>query len=474
MRNIPSGKILFIALLIAAFTAAAEASPWLWNVAGDESALAHLAVVAIAVLSAFLTVAELWSVKAPNTRPVTASSPAVPEGTVESVPMYGNVALLFKSNFARTVLSGLAGLALVATFDDLWGANVKGQKPYFLALFVSFFLVFLFLSAVARGFTEAGRSRISVVRRYPHRDGKWTYPFRRLWLWLLSLRTTLLVFADTVFNVVLGRNQLKTAEFENEIADLHHSIVGAVDRIREEIDKEVKDALDRGRSGFGERDEHPAHKDSDVRVCISVLSQDESALYYISREEGSIARGFGKGSLAWLAVYSGHPLWWRKSYEQHRDRIVLLDNERKGSEMPRHPELKPGRYLLKDHFEMRSDQDYEAFIVLPLPWGHRGTTDDRQKAGIHISFPHERDLDLLWKGLEPFIDEKDTSQKSFSLNEHCDNMIDAPRHAKGEPHLKNSELAANLKRNIPLLSELLRHFNDTVFEEYIRPRLQPQ
>lgn len=191
--------LFLIALLIATVTVAGEASPplpkhggelipWFWSVAGDQTALAHLAVVAIALLSAFLTVAELWSVKNPNTRPVTASSPITAEGEMNNVPTYGAAALLFQSNFSRTVLSGVAGLALVSTFDGLWQVEGIQQKPYFLALFVVFFLSFLFLSAVARGFTEVGRSRISIVRRYPRQDGKWTYPFRFVLLRARRLR----------------------------------------------------------------------------------------------------------------------------------------------------------------------------------------------------------------------------------------------------------------------------------------------
>lgn len=498
----------------------------LWDSAYDEKRLARLAVFAIAFLAAFLTVAQLWEVPPPNTRAAaaTATSPVGGAATTTTTTttssssgssttatqstgtqVQGANTLLFSSNFARTVMSGLAGLALVSTFDGLWEKQGIQEKPYFLVLFVVFFLLILATIALLRGSTEALRSRVSLSRRYPRRQQGTGYYLHRAWSWFTSLRIPVLIFADTVFNVILGRNQLKTAEFENELARLHESIVLAVDRIRKEIDDTIQNSINRRRAmapGAGAQGaqggggaaapaapaKHDSHLNPDVRVSISILTQDEGALYYVSREKGSVAHGFGHGSMAWIAVQTGRPLWWRKSYEKCQDKIVLIDNDflAPGSRELRYPALAAGKLLLRDYVQWRGKADYEAFIVLPLPWLHRDPDGDLRKAGIHISFKHEDDLKLLWNSLgdlpqatapaAPPTGTPATAAPTDFLRpyEDCDDLLRHMESPGSSPSLRSEKVEEVLTRNIPLLTDLLSRFNDVIFEEYVRPRLRPQ
>lgn len=440
---------------------------WLWNLADKKdgatrSDLGKAAVFAIALLAAFLTVVEVWQIPPPRRRlrrsddgeeePARGGPSAEPaagaaDPSSSSAPTNGTATLLYTSNFARTVLSGLAGMTLVATFDGFWKDDQNGfaEEPLYLVLFVIFFLVFLVLSAVFRSVTEAVRSRVSLVRRAAPAG----HPWRRFWTWLLSLRVPALVFLDTGFNVIQGKNQLQTAAFEHDIVELHASIVAAVCRIRERLDQALLNALK-----DKDKDKDATRQNASVRVSISLMSSDESAVFYVARETGSLAKPFGRDSIAWLSLHTGLPLWYRKSWEP--DSTVLIENsDRFFNDLP------AKRLLLRDYWEKRNQSDYQAFVVLPLPWGHRGEAEGYRKAGIHICFRDEGDMSLIWPALNkpPEKIPKDTHKHPDFLGDEKDSM---------EP-----QLATTLQVSADVLTELFRYFNGLVFEEQVRPTLRP-
>lgn len=508
-------------------SAAPTAVAWLWDLGTDKtdkSRLGRAVVFAIALLSAFLTVVEVWQIPPPNTRPVRVVREAqanengnvvktrveveAGKGQAATYASYGATALLFQTNFARTVLSGLAGLALVSAFDGLWRDLGIQEKPYYLVLFVLYFVSLLFLSAFLRGSIEAVRSRISLARRMPGRPSdtkpslqQWAgYWVKRFWFWLLSLRIAFLCFFDTFFNVIQGKNQLHTAEFENDIARLHESIVGAVDRIRQDLDRAFLEALERRKKAHEEKkkkeavhepaspaeegantppaaeraDEEamwvaPMPKPADVRVNISLLSEDESTVFYISREEGSLAQGFGTKSIAWVALFNSRALWWKETYKGKR--IALVEGK---------PPL-----FLHDYYEPRTSSDYKGFVILPVPWG-RGPEGGR-KAGIHVSFRSAEYMRWLWNGLDAYDsqvqappadpakpEEPQDSNKHDSLYDAWTGLLELRDEKQEGTWLLDRELSKILRQSVSLLTELLRFFNDDVFEEYVRPRLRPQ
>lgn len=444
---------------------------WFWSLADKREPnapaandLGKAAVFAIALLAAFLTVVEVWQIPPPRRSLRTENGDEEPRagagasagGTAPDSPpgpSYGGATLQFNSNFARTVLGGLAGMALVATFDGFWKSENNGfsEEPLYLVLFVLFFLSFLILSAGFRGFTEAMRSRVSLARRrVPGASAG-----QRFWAWLLSLRIPTLVFFDTGFNVIQGRNQLQTAAFEHDIVELHTSIVEAAERIRKRLDEAFLEALSHRRDGAARNGK--ARSDASVRVSISLMACDERSVFYVAREVGSLSKAFGRESIAWLALHTGQPLWHQDGVEPAK--ALEIDNSD-----GRYEDL-PKRHLRVDEYlEKRNQSDYQAFVVLPLPWGHRGEAEGYRKAGIHVSFRHGEDLEFLWPTLN-----QAHSNNPAGVNSGPPDLLG--QEEKPEP--KNQKLAVTLQMSAVVLTELFRYFNDLVFEEQIRPTREP-
>jgi len=482
---------------------------WVWDLGGGAgTALPRTTVIAIALLSAFLTVVEVWQIP-PATTSFSSPSPSKKGGGGESATgeapaqssknnNSGKPASLLQSNFTTTVLSGLGGLAVVSLLDSLQPAQASGSaggsgvKTYYIVLFVLFFSMFLFGSAILRGLGEALRSRLAIPYKIPirGREGKqrssgWSsYVFQRPWRWLLSYRPTFLVMMDTAFNVIQGKNQLQSAVFSEEIVELQRSLVRTVDQVRESIAAEILHAI-KGREGAGE--EHP--NSEDVRVNISILSAGGSSVYYVSRDPKSLPRPFGRHSIAWLSVAAGLARWCKLDEEgvlSYEDKTELIKDRDKGliSDDP-----DSGQHLLANYFEYRPEPDYRAFIVIPVPWLARGEEGQYRKAGIQISFSRPGYMDEVWNGLDLEKSKKsegevkvasgkvvaDKLKPDYDHWEHLLNLVPSNHGGAGKSRMifiKDPGLHAALHQAVRVLEEALRHFNDTIFEEVIRPERQ--
>lgn len=439
------------------------AARWYWTVTGEAADLARAAVIAIAFLAAFLTILQLWEVppaKTPLAGPAAQdSNPQAANGTNSSGALQGN--------FAKTVIAGLGGMLALSFLKAIWDTPILDAEAYYILLFVTFFFGFLILYAILQSLIEALRSRLVTqytVRPWRHREPArregesstrrsirlfrhWlTYWQSRTWHWLLSLRILLLILFDTFFNVLRGRNQLQTVVFAKTIINLHRSIIRAADRIREEVEAVLLEAL---------KEVGPV-SDEDVRVSVSVLSQNEETLFYVAREKGSLARGFDKRSVAWVSVYTGQARWWKKSYDAE---VELFKNS--GTSFPL---LEGGVILLDEYYQRRPGSDYAAFIVLPVPWSHRDASDGVRKAGIQISFRDESHLAALFESID-----------DASGNPAYDGWEGLLRKDTREaPRVEDNQLRNVLLHSLEVLEELFADFNETVFELYIRPEIRPQ
>lgn len=479
---------------------------WLWNVGNDKGDLARAAILAIAFLAALLTVIATWEIPPPETRPSSASRPkAEPaDPTSQSRPAAGTSSLIapFQGNFAKTVLSGLGGMAAISLVDDaFWKEAGISPKAQFLVLFVAFFLAVLLSSALYQGVVEALRSRVVLVHRppqwAPRRRKNGTVPQhvlywgRRAWSWLLSWRQAVLIFLDTVFNVVQGRNQLRTAGFAKAVQNLHWAQYRVAGRVREAIDKAILNALQKedAQKILVEKGVEPPQQDADIRVNIGLLSEDGTSVSYFSWERGSLGKPFDQHSVAWVSIASGKALWikegkrtgedWGKVYS---DDTTLLKNEY--GELPVKAPLH-----LKDYYQRRDAPDYEAFVVLPAPWSRRGELGEYQKAGVLISFRRAAYMDVLWDGLEAASGKPNFDAWTGLLECSRERTVrQEARHPEGEEKapmpkveaavdegglsIRDSELRSVLREGLEVLGEALRYFSPTYFEEQILPSIQ--
>jgi hypothetical protein len=442
----------------------------LWT---DQTALAQAVLVAVSLLAAFLTVVQVWQIPPPSRR---LSGDTTPAGENALPPIRPDqskdfAANLLSNNFSRTVLGGLVGLTAVTFLDSLFTDSYPdglNAKAYYLVLFVAFFLTLLIASALLRGLEEAIRSRISLPRLYPVREGSlWIYGARRFGSWLASFRSTLLVFIDTAFNVVQGKNQLQTEIFSRHIGDLHEAMAQAADRVCESVHHAVIEALNK-KAALPKDLPH----DERVRVNVSLVSADSSKLFYIARQRGSMLSTFNRRSVAFVAAYLGEARWckfgeeWEGVYLQNHD-AVLDENQSKSFPW------EDGALPLEKYYQFRGEEDYKGFIVLPLPWLRRGAAPGHRIGAIHISFKEAKYLDALWQGLE-------TMEKKGGTLVSCPNYqawrgLLEPASATKVPgqtgiSIDNQELCAVLHQALEVLGDALSHFDDEVFEEYVLPR----
>jgi hypothetical protein len=445
---------------------------WLWSLWSDINSLNRAMVLMLALVAAFLTVVGVWQI--PWAPSAVAPSPAASSGTApaggaagagtQSAALTGTSPALLaisQSNFARTVIAGLGSLVVISGLEATFFDKIEASKPFYLVMFVVFFLVLLFISAVLRGLGEALRSRVVLpYRPQPGWHGKgvdwvryWCLRFLR---WLRSYGTTLLFFWDTFYNVIQGKNQLQTAIFQDEIIKLQESIVRTTHRVRTAIDLTVQKTLKDACAS------KPGCKPEDItdelyRVNVSVLSDDLASLFYISWERGSLMRSFDQHSVAWMVAYTGEARWWRAGYA---DDLVLFDNH------DRRIPVSDDQITLKKYLQVRQQSDYEAFVVLPFPSARDIFGEGFRKGAIHISFKDKSHMESLWP--EEILEPK--PGQATPGNSAAPGSADRFREAGSLLQtVKDPALKAVLSESIEVLSEALRGFNETIYHSYIRP-----
>lgn len=451
--------------------------------------LGRIALVSIALLFAFLTVVEVWQIQPPTTsltaagtQSAQASPPEQPGASAEAgattPPVRKGRAILpasslFSSNFSKTVLSGLGGLAVISVAGgDFWGLNDNSAQALFLVFFIGFFLSGLVLSAVVRGLDEAVRSRIVLRRMWPAmpvpkssprflRFARWSgYWLRRSLAWFGSFRATAVVFIDTLFNVLQGKSQVQAALLSETITDHHEALLETAERVRYEVHQAVIRALLKP----GELPRNLPHEER-IRVAVSLLSSDEKEVYYIASERGSVPKPFGIYSVAWIAAHQAVARWVKLDKASENvyfgDHAVLWSNKKGEIPGPR------GELLLKQYYQSRGEEDYKAFIVLPMPWCERGREAGHRRGLIHISFKEASFLEALWDGLE---------HAEVPNYDAWRGLLQTPDERKGGEHQtlslkkEHAELGSVLFLALESLGEALSHFNDEVYDVYIQSR----
>jgi hypothetical protein len=429
----------------------------IWTIPNDQESLARAAIFWIALLAAFLTVVQVWQIPPPpmespgrsspasaaattsggspggTTGGTTATATASASGSTTSTTM--TATNVFQSNLGKTVASGLTGLAVVVFLDEFWQQTQLNEKAYYLVLFSASFLVMLFVSAGLRGLAEALRSRVVIYRSR-------STSVRGVWRWLLSWRSAWLVFLDTTFNVIQGRNQMQSVVFERAIVDLNWSLISTADRVREAVDRALRGAL--------QQEKVRLMDESDVRVSVLVLSDDRQSAFSISSDRAN-AGPFGEKSTVVTAIRCGKARWCK------------LDDPKRSSSWSAIYSAAP-----EQADEAWTASDNRGFLVLPVPWTRISEALDYRPAGLLLSFRDASFLNL-WKNLEM----REEGDKTVPNYECWRGLLDLePEPGADGPvriYSRNPELRAVLRQSLDVLGESLHHFNQTIFEERIRP-----
>src|SRR6266581_1228979 len=398
---------------------------WLWNV---DAGLDRVATFLIALLTAFLTVVALWQIppsedplakKPANMNQEDANANTTGAGTNgDSSP--------FSNRFGKTIIAGFGGLAVSEVAKALGNDKLDDDlKWYYIVCFVSFFFILLLGLNLLRAAAEALRSRVAIIH----------YPLARRpnqptgYYW--SLR-------------IIRKNLNDLIEFR-----LRHGQPQAAGQAPAAI-----------KSGESDNSEGLKESNADrprVRVNISVLSADQSSLFYIARAAGSSVLPFTKHSVAWVSVFTGKIRWYNSKYDDSGkdEKIILFDNTK---------DTIPGdepRIMLDSHYQER-DQDYKAFVMFPVPWPQRAFGSKYVKGAIHISLRDDKDFEKIWKpDVDKPADAKIPNEKFRTYPEPDRLMI--------EDWCIHEDVRTALQSASTVLGELLRGFNEVIYKSYIEP-----
>jgi hypothetical protein len=206
----------------------------------------------------------------------------------------------------------------------------------------------------------------------------------------------------------------------------------------------------------------PSTLQQQVRVAISVLSDDGTSVFYISAAPGSLDAAFQQHSFAWVAAYSGQARWWTK--EGYRNpKLILYPSETD----PRDPPLPiagiPDRLRVTDYYQLRQKADYEAFMLIPIPW-RRGRENSRHGL-IHIAFGEEAWMHALWPKLDGKLSDAvaaaaEKEEDVFPYREWSTLLT--------RDELPDNVLRAVLNESVNVLGELIDQFDQAIFESRLR------
>jgi hypothetical protein len=495
---------------------------WLWVLSNPQKPLEQMAVLMIAFLAAFLTVVQIWQIPPPdNPLAKQTDSPANGGGsaaggakTNDTKPAF--IPSPFASNFGQTVIAGLGGLAAETVLKAWEGKPSGSDKEFYIVWFILFFFAMLLGLALFRAVVEGMRARVAIIY-YPlawsprRHIGLWgrrwdwfTYWIRRAVQWIASLRVPALTFLDTFLNLIRGKNQTMTQVFSDKIIEQQRNVVRVAGILSGQINGVILNRL----LALRAEEELPQQMPNpeDVRVNVSVLSADQTNVFYIVRTPGSSVKAFPKRSVAWVSVYTGKIRWYMRSYFKNTDlykEILLFNNDDetiKGDEKQIH---------LNSHYQPRDD-DYEAFVMFPVPWPQRAFGSDYVKGAIHISFRRQEDFERIWDFLNPVeraavqaarewaaakvdqaIQAATTGEERLQLQQQRQAAIHATAAAAvaaaiatgakiGDPVLKHShtykyeeqmledwctdpQVQATLREAVAALGELLHGFNENIY-----------
>ena len=420
-----------------------------WDIAAPGDSLDRWAVWFIALLAAFLTVVQVWQIP-PAENPLTRPTPDPEFGSRAESSGHGAANVKFEpspfaSNFGKTIISGLAGLAAETVVTSLEGKPSPQDHEFYIIWFVVLFFAWLTILGIARAFAEAIRSRFAIVyfplaRPAEPRTTGLMRPVRsalylldRFKTWIVSFRVTLLTLIDTFINLIQGKNQTMTRVFADAIVEQHRNVLRVTEAVRGRLTEVIEGAL-------------PKVQPRDVRVNISILSADQTRVFYIARAPGSAPKEFGKHSVAWVCVFTGQIRWYKKSYEDRIDDIVLFDNRR--GTIPNDVES----IRLGSYYQDRS-QDYNAFALFPFPWPQRGYGSQYVKGAVHVSFRSEVDFSRIWSVPDP----KGTPGEPANVYDEGDLTL------VEESGCKNTDIRMALHDAVAVLGELLRGFNENIY-----------
>lgn len=446
----------------------------LWHLDQGDTPLVRMAVLLIALLTAFLTIVAIWQIP-----PATNSFAADKQSGTDASKTLATTSVdlsPFANRFGKTVIAGLGGLAVTEVAKALGNEkSTADSRLYYVVWFIVFFLVFLIFLNAWRAFVEALRARVAVVYYPLSSSGSTTR--QRFKHWLGTLRVPLLTAFDTFINLIQGKNQTRTQVFEKTIIDQQRNLIRVADSIRTRLGNVIVTQLLKP-------DTPPASDASeprplrDVRVNISVLSRDQTNVFYISRSPGSSRLPFLKRSVAWVSVFSGKIRWYRQDYSRDPrlfNKLVLFDNSTR-------PQTFPGEdteFLLEKNYQPRGG-DYEAFAIFPVPWPQRGFVSDYVKGAIHISFRQQSDFDKIWKFSRTpekgaaKIDAAIKNAQAAGDNDN-QNLEELGKHLYDSAELMledwctKNDVRTTLNDAVVILGEVLRGFNEVIYKNYIEP-----
>jgi len=442
---------------------------WVWGLDQSDPSLTRLAVLLIALLTAFLTVVAIWQI--PPAKDLLADS-TVKTGNGKKEEQPAADASPLATRFGKTVIAGLGGLVMTEVTKTLGdGKPSADSRLFYIVWFILLFFVLLLGLNLFRALAEAVRARVVVVYYPPPPTSSPAGPVRtffsplfywilRFFRWFVSLRVPALTWADSFINLIQGKNQTMTRALAETIIDQQRSIVRVADAIRTDLNKLIDKKVLADQSKRNKQQHN-------VRVNISVLSTDQSNVFYISRNPESSPQSFSKRSMAWVTVFTGTIRWYLRKYRDEPRDIVLFDNKKRNMIIADDDEI----ILLKTHYQARAGQDYLAFVMLPLPWPQRGFGSDYVKGAIHISFYEEDDFKCVWKN-----DAQDKSPYDLMDDETDPEKDPAKKRLKypGNDNLMledwcDPEIRHALDVALKALSELLHGFNEEIYRNYIEP-----
>lgn len=185
-----------------------------------------------------------------------------------------------------------------------------------------------------------------------------------------------------------------------------------------------------------------------------MLSADQRSVFYISQSPGSAKIPFIRRSMAWVSVFTGEIRWYEHEFTTlaNYKEIVLFDNS--NDTIPGDEKV----ILLASHYQPRQ-QDYEAFVLFPIPWPQRGYGSDYLKGAIHISFRTDAEFDQIWQAPLPH-----GTPPTYPPTPVAQRMLE-PTSSGG--WCLHPEICTALLNSMAVLGELLRNFNEVIYKSYI-------